>query len=615
MRLDDSKYCRLLVVYTDGLLMSEWGSADPNSSLPVQPESTWGSIDTPSVNGCGPESSAASPFQAPILGCTTSEPSAEVKTSKKRKLESLTAGSVPANKRTTYSGRSNTSRTSTRTSRSSPTSGQVSTSSAPVSSGFWSDAVEARSAKCWFPSRTDCVDLGLSSSDGCCIKTVSNSWLKVKRITHPNKSWLRTSQPWSTYSLVGSMDRDDTKKTGSLIRCRRIRLLPTLQQQNTLKQHFLAYNKTWNTALLHTVTPLLMQANRSRRLGAMRRSRKYLISAFDLRKLHVNKDSQIDPSILKTTPKTVRYSACKDLASTLKGLVKRLQQRAIRKAHIQFKPSDVISRSGTAAFGLEKRDVRFRPVDGKSRQWTLQLFASKQFVVPGIAVKGRLHRCPVLDCDPRVYYEYGQWYLLCPFKSRSNTKAVSDRRRMDTVALDPNCRNFFAYYSPEGEAGYINERPSIRTTRWYKTIKNKTITRTKNPRKRRLVLLKQHHRLADLHWKTAHYLCSKFKRILRPTYRTRYMVTRQRRINQYVAARMKDWQHHRFWDKLRQVSLKYPATEVWVCSEWKTTKTCGSCGHQAPQTGNHYSCSKCGMEAHRDMNAARNIYLKNTQVS
>jgi len=48
-------------------------------------------------------------------------------------------------------------------------------------------------------------------------------------------------------------------------------------------------------------------------------------------------------------------------------------------------------------------------------------------------------------------------------------------------------------------------------------------------------------------------------------------------------------------------------------NESYTSKTCGRCGNINKELGSSksYKCSKCHLEIDRDVNGARNIYLKN----
>jgi len=49
-----------------------------------------------------------------------------------------------------------------------------------------------------------------------------------------------------------------------------------------------------------------------------------------------------------------------------------------------------------------------------------------------------------------------------------------------------------------------------------------------------------------------------------------------------------------------------------IVDESYTSKTCTKCGEQNKNLGSskHFKCSKCGLEIDRDINGARNIYLK-----
>ena len=75
------------------------------------------------------------------------------------------------------------------------------------------------------------------------------------------------------------------------------------------------------------------------------------------------------------------------------------------------------------------------------------------------------------------------------------------------------------------------------------------------------------------------------------------------------------WGHYRFRERLIQKALEH-GKEVVVCEERYTSKGCGGCGRlNNPGSSKNYKCEFCGLEADRDENAARNIFLKHLESS
>ena len=133
--------------------------------------------------------------------------------SRKRKsqsspMEASTAGSHPGSRKRTSSAKSTPYRTSSQTIPCSMTSAADSSTSVMGSRGFWNRSKEDWSTKLWLPTRIDSPDSAPSSLNG-----VSNEYFSsfsIKRHSHPQKKSLKTLWQSYTYSLVGSMAKEDT---------------------------------------------------------------------------------------------------------------------------------------------------------------------------------------------------------------------------------------------------------------------------------------------------------------------------------------------------------------------------------------------------------------------
>jgi len=69
-------------------------------------------------------------------------------------------------------------------------------------------------------------------------------------------------------------------------------------------------------------------------------------------------------------------------------------------------------------------------------------------------------------------------------------------------------------------------------------------------------------------------------------------------------------QHYKFRERLKNKCIEY-SSKFEICTEEFTSKTCTRCG-QINEVGNSeiYNCSGCKLTIDRDINGARNIYLK-----
>jgi putative transposase len=83
-----------------------------------------------------------------------------------------------------------------------------------------------------------------------------------------------------------------------------------------------------------------------------------------------------------------------------------------------------------------------------------------------------------------------------------------------------------------------------------------------------------------------------------------------KRLGKVTNFNLLNLQHYRFKERLRFKCVEYSSKLV-DCTEEYTSKTCTRCG-TLNEVGSSevYRCSKCNLTIDRDVNGARNIYLK-----
>ncbi len=122
----------------------------------------------------------------------------------------------------------------------------------------------------------------------------------------------------------------------------------------------------------------------------------------------------------------------------------------------------------------------------------------------------------------------------------------------------------------------------------------------------------------EVHHKAAKWLCENFETILLPTYMVSGMVRkvdaitkRRRRINKTTVKRMLSWSFYKFSQHLEHKVREYPHCQVVRVSEACTTMTCSECGSlKKVGSSKVYECDSCNSVMDRDLNAARNIWLR-----
>ena len=185
---------------------------------------------------------------------------------------------------------------------------------------------------------------------------------------------------------------------------------------------------------------------------------------------------------------------------------------------------------------------------------------------------------------------------------RRESQAVSTER---VIALDPGVRKFLVGYDPEGEVVIIGKGA-------HKELKTLllSIDKIEDPLKREKRWRKVKGKIKELHWKTARYLTTQYDTILLPDFRISQMIPRGT-LTKMTKRLLTMFSFHSFKMTLSYMCEKDGKNLV-IVDESYTSCTCTNCGLNKKLRGEEtFRCSACGLVVDRDVNGARNIYLKN----
>ena len=155
----------------------------------------------------------------------------------------------------------------------------------------------------------------------------------------------------------------------------------------------------------------------------------------------------------------------------------------------------------------------------------------------------------------------------------------------------------------------INECESLQESEKQKLIDKKR--NIKNKRNKR-AYKKIHNMVDDLHWKTANYLAKNFNYILLGNMSTKSIT---RKSNKNLADLQKTaclrTRYFEFYQRL-EFKCKQYKTLFKSVNECYTSKLCSICGNVKEDLGESkiYNCASCNLCIDRDINGARNIYIK-----
>ena len=475
--------------------------------------------------------------------------------------------------------------------------------------GFWTNQSKEISKKLWLPTGTGCVGLPMNTSSGYSQNLESVSSSTILRTKVVNRSSLTTSCPLSTCSLVDTtvkggnvllkelksnalkkdkrletmykkrmenkgitVSRDQPITDKIIPSAKIVRLALTPSQIKTFDTYFQAYNKIWNMCLYYIHT-----------------HREEVCTEVTLRNIYVIKKNM--PEDMKSqlewtfkVPKRVREYAIRDLISNIKSGLTSVRRKRIKKSNIKYKN------------GLSKKGISLAHESSKIEGMFLTVCGMKLLLTSSITEGEIKHNMRLAKVD-------GQYQLSIPTYTSIplNKKPTPD----NVVSLDPGNNIFHTYYCPDGEYGEIGNDLRDKIERKYEILDK---LRKKHKMK---TWFKKHRRLMnqmdDIHWKLCHWLLSHFRRIVIP----RLYV---RKANHQVKRLMHVMRQPLFVDRLIQKSIGYQDSEIHVCTEPYTTKTCTICGSKRTYRGKVVRCRECGFEMHRDVSASRNILLSHLEL-
>jgi putative transposase len=254
----------------------------------------------------------------------------------------------------------------------------------------------------------------------------------------------------------------------------------------------------------------------------------------------------------------------------------------------------------------------------------------KQLKFNNICIFKQIKFCESLDkydiCDSSISYNIrlGEYYLNLNYHDTS-TKDLSILKNKKVCSIDPGTKSFVTIYSDNKVAKIgINITDKINklcreidiiSSRIYKKISTKKYKYNHNKRK---AMRKALHRKIkylenlkeELHNKTIKYLTDNYSKIILPRFETQKMTMK---FNSKIARNLNTISFYQFKIKLAN-KCKEKDILLEIREEYYTSKTCTCCGYIKSNLGSNrtFECDKCNLIIDRDISAARNIMLRNT---
>ena len=234
----------------------------------------------------------------------------------------------------------------------------------------------------------------------------------------------------------------------------------------------------------------------------------------------------------------------------------------------------------------------------------------------------------VFASDSRLQYikATDKFYLLIPMALHVHARLESTKGHI--AAIDPGVRTFATVYDPGrqrtvelayGHTNRILRWKARKATRIDRRADVNMTGRCKRNAHERAAKIREDARnlVKEMHHKTALWLCQNYETILLPKFGVKSMAERVndrgqwRKLSKETVSTMYQQAHYAFQQFLLHKAREYN-TQVIVCDERWTSKTCTCCGmlHHKLGAAKVFTCPYCSATYDRDAGAARNILLR-----
>lgn len=457
-------------------------------------------------------------------------------------------------------------------------------------SQFWNQSYKVMSKKLWSPHMIDSPELAQNFSNGFLTNLTRNSlYFKKQKIT---ETQMKNSQTTSWKSLPFSPPGIMVKEN---IITRKIRFYPNDVQRKILQSYFNIHRYFYNITVEYI----------------KKHDPKIKHSFTKVRKNIKISNDDLEYSWMKDYYYDVRQNAVSVCVDCHNTNITKLKSKTIKKYELKYinkkKSSDIfymakknlkIKNNAIEFFTKLKGKDKYLKFDNKMERW----------------IKKNINK---IETEPKIQKtKCGKYYLLLGIKVKNDKYNPTQK----IAALDPGKRSFQVMYSSDEimKVGEGFDKVLLKLHKKIDSLKesmdkiqNKKEERNKyrNMEKRcALLRTKIKNKVNDLHWKTIHYLTNNYDIIIIPIFETQKIISKS--DNKESNRILQTYSHYRFRERLKH-KCELLNKQMIICEEILTSQTCSNCGQNKKIKDEEiYKCKKCKIVIDRDINAAKNIYMK-----
>ena len=479
---------------------------------------------------------------------------------KKSSSQSFTLGLVPETNDLTLIDKLPPSATYTPEQKSSAKLESDSTSKEKNLQPYWRESCLEISQELLSHTKIDWQDLVSTNIDGSVSNLTAQSWFSTRKTYLNSQKWLKTSELYSTASVVDYMDSENIK-----LRSKKIKIYPSSELKKDWNKWLAACRYCFNQAI-----------------------------AYQKENGSIGKRKLRDIIMQSELPEWVKETPC------------HIRQNAIFDAHQAYSKSKNCKFRSCKA---PRQTIKFNNSNYTKGKWYSRLtkgkdFESSESIPPSSAYASLI-----------IKTKCGDWFAVFLEEVKPSIDNVDG-----IIAIDPGVRTFLTGFDGRafiqigtGDIGKITRLCQHLDLLTSKIGKSKSKRQRQKMRKAAARSRRRIRNLIDeCHRQAASWLTKNHSYILLPTFETSQMTKKKKRkIRSKTARQMLTWSHYRFKQVLKN-RAELSGCQVIDVTEEFTSKTCTKCGHIHTKLGGNkvFKCPECGHEINRDFNGALGILLK-----
>ena len=401
-------------------------------------------------------------------------------------------------------------------------------------------------------------------------------------------------------------------KKEELIKCMKVKMIPTMEQKQIIHKWFDSCTKIYNETLNFINNKYKFtkyDINRTKIIDELNKSKNANVNNFynfystrkELREIknNIQRESQLE-NIDKNTKihiHTLDYSI-KQLCSNIESAKSNLLNGNIKRFRLKYWRNNRCSKT----IEIEKEYIRNNKI-------CPHIFGDIKYIY-------NKEEVDLINIDSNVKINYNsitdEYLLLIPIKTKN--KEINNKIK-NIISLDPGLRTFMVGINEKESLNIgdsVNDIIVKDIKRLETIIDNKDIPKRIKKKNEILINRKISNKIDDLHWKSIKYLTHNYKIIFLGDMSAKDIVNRNnsvlKKYQKIACLRTKYFLFKtrlEFKCKLNNIYFKY-------IDESYTSKTCSICSnyYKELEGSKIYYCQKCNNTIDRDINGARNIYIK-----